>query len=99
MMRSSISYSEKVSSIHFFFFTSYFPISGVYPYELIQTHSDLARTSLPKKEDFYSSLGVGSNISEEDYNHAREVWEKFGCQTMLDYSHIYVRLDSVGSLY
>ncbi len=75
--------------------SSYFPTSGVYPYELLENYSDLARTSFPEKEDFHSSLGLGSDISEEDYIHARTVWEKFSCRTMLDYSHIYVQLDSV----
>ena len=38
---------------------------------------------LPSIEIFYSKL-TGENISDEDYNHAKNVWEEFKCKTMGD---------------
>ena len=45
-------------------------------------------TSLPPKEAFYSSL-TEQNITDQQYQHAQNVWESFGCQNLGDY----VRLD------
>ena len=53
-------------------------------------HQDLKRKEFPKKEAFNSSLGIGRTISDDDYQHGMRVWEKFGCSSFLDYSHIYV---------
>lgn len=61
----------------------------------MQGFGDLKRKEFPKREEFDSSLGVGSRISEADYNHGLRVWEKFQCTSMLDYSKIYVMLDTV----
>ena len=68
---------------------------GTYPYDSICDHSDLQRTKYPEKEEFRSSLGVGKDISDEDWEHGLKVWKKFECQTMLDYSDIYVKLDTI----
>lgn len=58
-------------------------------------HQDLKRKEFPKKEAFNSSLGIGRTISDDDYQHGMRVWEKFGCSSFLDYSHIYVKLDCI----
>ena len=36
---------------------------GSYPYDSIQTHQDLHRENFPSKEEFFSCLGIGKNIS------------------------------------
>ncbi|CAK1598078.1 unnamed protein product [Parnassius mnemosyne] len=65
---------------------------GVYPYELMTNYDSLSLTSLPEQKCFYSSL-TDSHISNDDYNHAKDVWEHFGCCNMLDYSNLYLKTD------
>ena len=50
---------------------------------------------LPPIEAFSSKLGVGSNISIDDFNHAQEVWFEFNCQSIKDYTEIYCELDVI----
>jgi hypothetical protein len=47
---------------------------GVYPYEYVDSFDKFNETSLPAKEHFYSTL-TDSHISEEDYEHAKWIWE------------------------
>lgn len=65
---------------------------GVYPYEFMTSFESLKLTSLPNKEHFYSSL-TDSNVSDDDYNRAHDVWKHFNCQNMLDYSNLYLKTD------
>lgn len=64
---------------------------GVFPYEYIK-YEKLEEMSLPAKECFYSKLN-GSGISDEDYVHARNVWEKFEIRTLGEYSDLYLKTD------
>ena len=66
---------------------------GIYPYEYIDSFERFSETKLPDKEKFYSSLN-GKGITDEEYAHAKEVWETFGCQNLGDYHNLYVTLDS-----
>ena len=65
---------------------------GVYPYEYMNDWEKLKLSKLPSKESFYSHLGQ-SDITDEDYNHAKLVWEKFACTTMNDYQDLYLKTD------
>jgi len=65
---------------------------GVYPYDYTDSWGKLMETRLPEKEDFYSTL-TEEHIKEEDYNHAKEVWEHFGCKTLGEYSDLYLKID------
>ena len=49
---------------------------GVYPYEYMDSSEKLKETKLPPREVFYSGLN-DEGISNEDYVHARKVWETF----------------------
>ena len=68
---------------------------GSYPYDSIQTHQDLHRENFASKEEFFSCLGIGKNISDEDFEHGQKVWKKWNCKNMLEYSKIYVELDTL----
>ena len=57
-------------------------------------HSDFQRTEFPAKDDFKSSLGVGREITDEEYEHGKRVWRVFKCRNMAEYTHLYVLLDS-----
>ncbi|KAF0705141.1 Uncharacterized protein FWK35_00032038 [Aphis craccivora] len=52
----------------------------------------LEQTHLPKKADFYSTL-TESHIQEEDYDHAKTVWNHFGCKNLGEYSDLYLKID------
>src|SRR5277367_4535194 len=54
---------------------------GVFPYEHVKDWAVFDETKLPPREAFYSSL-TNKSISEEDYEHAKKVWDHFDCQTM-----------------
>lgn len=43
---------------------------------------------LPLEEAFYHKL-MDSNISNEDYAHAKNTWETFDCKTLGDYHDPY----------
>ena len=45
--------------------------NGVYPYEYMDSWGRFDETSLPNKEDFYSSLNI-EEITDIDYRHAKE---------------------------
>jgi len=47
---------------------------------------------LPSRESFYSSL-MGDIISESDYAHAVNVWQRFSIRTLGEYSDLYLKTD------
>ena len=65
---------------------------GIYPYEYIDSFERFNETRLPPKNEFYSSL-TGNGITDEDYAHAKDVWEVFGCQNLGDVHNVYVATD------
>ena len=65
---------------------------GCYPYDYVSSIDKLKETKLPLKEDFYSKL-YDEHISEEDYQHAHNVWNSFNCQTLKDYHDLYLKSD------
>jgi hypothetical protein len=66
---------------------------GVFPYEFVTSLKKLKKTkSLPPPESFHSTL-TNSDITVEDYQHARKVFRKFKCRNMLDYTELYCKLD------
>lgn len=65
---------------------------GVFPYSYVTDFSKLSDTSLPRKCDFYDNL-TDSDISDEDYERAKLVWDTFKCQTLGDYSDVYLKSD------
>ena len=65
---------------------------GVYPYDYVSSIEKLTETQLPPKEQFYSKLN-DEDISDEDYQHAQNVWNTFKCQTIRDYHDLYLKSD------
>ena len=65
---------------------------GVYPYDYVTSIDKLKETKLPPKEAFYSKL-LNEEISDEDYQHALNVWNTFDCQTIQDYHDLYLKTD------
>ena len=65
---------------------------GVYPYDYVTSINKLKETKLPSKKAFYSKL-YDEEISDEDYQHAINVWKTFNCQTLQDYHDLYLKTD------
>jgi hypothetical protein len=65
---------------------------GVFPYEYVDSWGKLAETSLPNREDFYSTLKE-KHISNKKFEHAVKVWEYFGCRSLGEYSDLYLKID------
>ena len=72
--------------------TSLLTRKGVYPYDYVSSIDKLKETKLPSKDEFYSKLN-DEDISDEDYQHAINVWNTFNCQTLQDYHDLYLRSD------
>ena len=48
--------------------------------------------NLPLKDEFFSKLN-DSGISDEDYSHTKNIWEKFNCKNIGEYCDLYCRID------
>ncbi|KAE9534114.1 hypothetical protein AGLY_008850 [Aphis glycines] len=64
---------------------------GVYPYEYTDSWAKLDVSCLPGEEEFYSTL-TESGIKEEDFKHAKAVWNNFKCKTLGEYSDLYLKI-------
>ena len=65
---------------------------GIYPYDYFDNTKKYNEQKLPNKEEFFNKIN-NKNISDEDYNHAKNVFEKFKCENLLDYSILYLKTD------
>ena len=65
---------------------------GVYPYDYVSAISKFSETQLPPKSEFYSKLN-DEDITDDDYQHAQNVSEKFNCKTIKDYHDLYLKSD------
>ena len=65
---------------------------GIYPYDYMDSFSKFNDTQLPRREDFYSLL-TDEDISDDDYNHAKDVWNTFDVQNMGEYHDLYLKSD------
>ena len=65
---------------------------GVYPYDYIDSFVKFNKTELPTKEEFYSILS-DEHITDEDYQHAKNVWNTFKLQSMGEYHNLYLKSD------
>ena len=65
---------------------------GVYPYDCMDCFDKFSETKLLPKEKFYNRLNE-THISDEDYDHARNVWKKFNLKDMGEYHDLYLKSD------
>ena len=65
---------------------------GIYPYDYFDKISKYNEKKLPNKEQFFNKIN-NKKISDEDYTHAKNVFEKFNCKNRLDYSILYLKTD------
>jgi len=67
---------------------------GIYLYEHMTDREVFKEMCLPEKEAFYSKFKM-TGITDEEYVHAQQMWTRYDCQTMEDYTALYVKLDTV----
>ena len=65
---------------------------GIYPYDYFDNTKKYNEQKLPNKEEFFNKIN-NKNISDDDYTHAKNVFEKFKCKNLLDYSILYLKTD------
>ena len=51
-------------------------------------------TSLPEKEDFYSSLNI-EDVTDADHRHAKRVFKEFNNKNLSDYHDLYVKSNTL----
>ena len=61
---------------------------GVFPYDYVSSFDKLKESNLPSKDAFFSSL-YNAHISDEDYEHAQNVWQSFNIHNLGQYSNLY----------
>ena len=62
------------------------------PYEYLSSLDKLNETVIPPKASFFSTLQQ-RGLTDEEYNHVREVWDKSSCSTLGEYVNLYLQLD------
>ena len=65
---------------------------GIYPYDYFDNTKKYNEQKLPDKKEFFNKIN-NKNISDEDYNHAKNVFNKFKCENLFDYSILYLKTD------
>lgn len=65
---------------------------GVFCYDYVDSWEKLDDLSLPPMKAFYSTL-IDSPISDDDYNFAKKVWQKFNIKNLAEYSDLYLKTD------
>ena len=65
---------------------------GVYPYDYTDSFSRFNETSLPRGKSCYSILN-DTDISEEEYGHAKDVCSAFNIRNLGEYHDLYLKTD------
>ena len=65
---------------------------GVYPYEYMNSFKKFNETELPSKNKFFISL-KNVDISEKDYEKAKDIWNTFNIKNLGEYHDIYLKTD------
>ena len=64
----------------------------VYPYEYMDGWKKFEEINLPQKDSFYSRLNM-KGISDQDYEHAQQVWNTMEKKTLGCYHDTYLKID------
>ena len=67
---------------------------AVYPYDYMSSYEVFKEPSFPPQSAFFNKL-KDEELSDEDYQRGKSLFEEFGCKNMLDYMLLYVKADSL----
>ena len=67
-------------------------IRGVYPYEFTDSWKKFKEKNLPPKDTFYNRLNM-KGISDQDYEHAQQVWNTMERKTLGCYHDTFLATD------
>ncbi|XP_064481238.1 uncharacterized protein LOC135394428 isoform X2 [Ornithodoros turicata] len=67
---------------------------GVFCYNFVTSFEAYDEPSLPPRDKFFNILN-GTEVSEQDYNHAQNVYEKFRLKSLGEYSDLYLLTDTL----
>ena len=67
---------------------------SVYPYKYMDGWEKFEETKLPLKDAFYSRLNM-KGISDQDHEHAQQVWNTMEKQTLGCYHNTYLKTDAL----
>ena len=62
---------------------------GVYPYDFMDSFEKFNQRELPNKDQSYSILN-DQHITDDEYDHAKKVWNTFMIKTMGEYHDLYL---------
>ena len=62
---------------------------GAYPYDFMDSFEKFNQKELPNKDQFYSILN-DQHITDDEYDHAKKVWNTFMIKTMGEYHDLYL---------
>ena len=65
---------------------------GIYPYEYMDNFVKFQEEELPPKDAFFSTL-TEEGITDDEYQHAHNIWDAFNIRTLGDYHDLYVQSD------
>ena len=65
---------------------------GVYPYDYMDSFDKFKVDHLPKQSEFYSLL-TDTNISNNKYQHAQNIWNEFKLENMAQCHDLYLKSD------
>ena len=65
---------------------------GVYPYDFMDSFEKFNQKELPNKDQFYIILS-NQHITDDEYDHAKKVWNTFMIKTMGQYHDLYLVSD------
>jgi hypothetical protein len=92
--------SKNLRKDQFFDLSKYFPKENLdlvtkklaYPYEYMDSLEKYLETQLPTIEKFYSSLN-NESVSQEEYENAQEIWDKFKIKNLQKFTCLYNKID------
>lgn len=94
-------YLKSTGEHHFYQFNDFFTSKrhrklllqkGVYPYAFVTDPSKFSVIEIPPQHEFYNTIS-NRYVSDEKYEHAKEVWREMKIKTMGEYHDLYVLCD------
>ena len=67
---------------------------GVFFYDYVSSYNVFYETSIPPRDKFFNQQ-TQRNINDDDYMHAKNMFQKMECKNLCDYMLLYVKTDAL----